>query len=118
MKKNLPDMPKIVLQHMKLQRMNRRELADACAWAPSTITALFKKRDWTESELKQVGRAIKVDLMVYLLDTPIDGMVPASVVEELNKELNEVKQTLKAKEEENLVLRTENKLLRELMDKR
>lgn len=116
MKKKLFDIVPVVEAAMKKLYMNKTALARKCNWAPATITHLFKKRDWSVSELKMVGWAVNVDLVAYFLDSPTDGMVPASTVEEQEKEIAELKAAETACREEMIKLRTENDLMKVLLE--
>ncbi len=116
MKKKLFDIVPVVLAAMKKLYMNKAALARKCNWAPATITHLFKKRDWTISELKMVGWAVNEDLVAYFLDIPTDGMVPATTMQDLMKELSDLKATEIACHEKMVKLRTENDLMKVLLD--
>jgi hypothetical protein len=116
--KTLPDIVTVVLGEMKQQRINKSQLAKRCGWSSGTITGLFKKRNWTTAELKQIGAVLKTDLFVYYLNTPVDGMVPASTLQEAVTEIAELKTQLTNMEKQNLVLLTENNLMKKLLENR
>lgn len=116
--KDLPDMPKIVLGIMKEKRIKRIDLAHALKWAPSAVTALFKRRNWETAELLMVGKFLNHDLAQYLLFTVPEGMVPASTVADTQKELTEALAHIKEQDEEILVLKTRNEVLKEVLDKK
>jgi hypothetical protein len=86
---------------------------------------MLKKKIWTNAELVQMSRALKHDLLHYYYPTPPEPLVPISVLNAekettaaLQTELSELKAELKTKDEELLILRTENALMREVLGKK
>jgi transcriptional regulator with XRE-family HTH domain len=123
--KDLPDITPVVRGIMKEQRITQLQLAKQLGWSQGTITKMLKKKIWTNAELVQMSRALKHDLLHYYYPTPPEPLVPISVLNAekettaaLQTELSELKAELKTKDEELLILRTENALMREVLGKK
>lgn len=123
--KDLPDITPVVRGIMKEQRITQLQLAKQLGWSQGTITKMLKKKIWTNAELVQMSRALKHDLLQYYYPTPPEPLVPISVLNAekettaaLQTELSELKAELKTKDEELLILRTENALMREVLGKK
>ena len=81
--KSLPDMGQIVTGLLDGDHMFHTTLAKKAGWSDTTICKLLKKRNWNALELRQVGRAIDVDLFAYYQPKPEEPMVPLSQLTEV-----------------------------------
>ena len=114
--KNLPDMGKQVKLLLKDRRMTQTQLAKKAGWHPTTVTNLLRRRNWHAADILLVGNILNYDLIQLLYPAPPPGMVPASTVEELVKEITEMKAEAIACREEMIKLRTENNLMKVLLE--
>ena len=94
--KLVPDMGKIVLKLMADKNISQREMAKKIGWEFSGFNKLLTRSNWNMYDLQEVGKALQVDLLVYLRPTPPEPMVPESLLTaekekttQLEKELQE-----------------------------
>lgn len=113
-----PDITVVVRGIMKDQRITQRKLAKMVGWHFTTINTMLKRQTWNIAELLAVGKALHHDLLQYYYPTPPEPQVPQSKHDALQKELDNLKDELRTKDEELLKLRTENNVLREVFGKK
>jgi hypothetical protein len=78
----------------------------------------LKRRTWNIAELLMVGKALNTDLLKYYYPVPPVPVVPVTELENAQKEIETLKAEAKTNADELLKLRTENAVLREVMQKR
>lgn len=115
--KNQPDIGVIVRAIMKDQRVTQRKLGKMLGWHSTTVNQMLKRRIWTIAELLMVGKALNTDLLKYFYPVPPVPVVPVTELENAQKEIEALKTEAKTNADELLKLRTENAVLREIMQK-
>lgn len=122
---SLFDLGNYVKLRLKEERLSVPRFAKLALLSHQTIYKLLKKKDWPISYIVQFSLLLKDDLTRFYRPAFVPEPVPKPEldkakleIEALQQQLKEHQQQLAELEKANLLLTTENKLLREIVEGR
>lgn len=124
-KDTLFDLGKYVTLKLKEQRKSIRQVAKQCGCSRKWVYDLLERSDWKISYIMQFSELLKDDLTRFYRPSFVPEQVPKpeldkakQEIETLQQQLKEHQQQLAELEKANLLLATENKVLREMVEGR
>lgn len=122
---NLFDIGKYVMQLLNERHMSVPRFAKLGGFKPKWVYSLLERKDWKISYIAQFSELLKDDLTRFYRPSFVPELVPKPELdkakqetETLQQQLKEHQQQLAELEKANLLLATENKVLREMVEGR